>query len=43
MYLALQLVQNNNGRFLGLGLVAWIVIIIVVVAVFYFVSRGRRM
>ena len=33
--------RAGNEAFLGIGLIGWIVIIAIVVAVAYFVSRGR--
>ncbi len=38
---ALYLAQKDNDAFLGIGIVGWIIIIVVVLAVLYFVSRGR--
>jgi hypothetical protein len=37
----LQLAADND-KFLGLGIVPWIIIIVVVVAIAYFATRGRR-
>jgi hypothetical protein len=34
--------EKGNEAFLGLGVVAWIIIIAIVLVVAYLVSRGRR-
>jgi hypothetical protein len=44
MYLAATLLaqgKDGNDSFLGIGVVAWIVIIAIVLVVAYFFSRGR--
>jgi hypothetical protein len=37
----LYLAQEDNDAFLGIGIIGWIIIIVVVLAVLYFFSRGR--
>jgi hypothetical protein len=32
---------EDNDAFLGIGVIGWIVIIAIVLAILYFVSRGR--
>jgi hypothetical protein len=34
--------EKGNEAFLGIGVIGWIIIILIVVAVFYFLRRGRR-
>ena len=33
--------REDNDAFLGIGIIGWIVIIVVVLAIAYFVSRSR--
>jgi hypothetical protein len=45
MYAALLLAQpgeKGNEAFLGIGVIGWIIIIAIVIAVFYFLRRRSR-
>jgi hypothetical protein len=33
--------RDDNNAFLGIGVIGWIIIIAIVLAIAYFVSRGR--